>query len=395
MGIPTGTPGTPPISIGLVSTYPPTQCGLATFTAALAQHLAELPGTSGVGVVRVVDRPRPRPAPEVVGELVEDAPASTHDVLRLLRRHDVVVLQHEYGIFGGPDGRDVLDLVEALDVPLVTVLHTVLERPSDSQREILLRVVAASAHVVTMTWTAHDRLLSVYGTDPAHVSVVPHGAADHRATGPAVRAALPRDRRPTVLTWGLLGPGKGIEWAVEAMPSLRDLAPRYLVLGKTHPKVLEHAGDVYRESLVARAAERGVGDLVEFDASYLSVPELARVVAAADVVLLPYDSTEQVTSGVLIEAVAAGRPVVSTGFPHAVELLGDGTGLLVPREDPAAIAAALRRVLTEPGLASRMTALAEARAPELVWPSVAARYAAIGRSVLAARPVSHPLEAAS
>jgi hypothetical protein len=142
-------------------------------------------------VVRVVDRPRPRPAPEVVGELVEGSPASTRDVLRLLRRHDVVVLQHEYGIFGGPDGRDVLDLVEALDVPLVTVLHTVLERPSASQREILLRVVAASAHVVTMTWTAHDRLLSVYGTDPATSR---SSRTEPRTTGRPAPPSAPRCR---------------------------------------------------------------------------------------------------------------------------------------------------------------------------------------------------------
>ena len=166
MSIPTGTRTTAPLRMGMISTYPPTECGLATFTAALAHHVAELPGVTDVGVVRVVDRPRPRPAPEVVAELVEGSATSTRDVLAVLSRYDVAVLQHEYGIFGGPDGRDVLDLVDGLDVPLVTVLHTVLERPSASQREILLRVVDASAHVVTMTWTAHDRLLSVTAPTP-------------------------------------------------------------------------------------------------------------------------------------------------------------------------------------------------------------------------------------
>ena len=402
MTIPTGTTrpaatGTRPLHVAMVSTFPPTQCGLATFTAALSEHMAALPEVASVGIVRAVERPLPRPSPDVVGELVEGSAASTREALRLLDRHDVVVLQHEYGIFGGTDGREVLDLVEALDVPLVTVLHTVLEQPTAGQREVLLRVVAASSHVVTMTRTARDRLVAVYGTHPSRVSVVPHGAPDHRAVGPSVRAGLDPARRPTVLTWGLLGPGKGIEWAVDAMASLRDLAPRYLVLGKTHPKVMDRSGDVYREGLVARAAARGVGDLVEFDASYLGVDELARVVAAADVVLLPYDSVEQVTSGVLIEAVAAGRPVVSTAFPHAVELLGDGTGLLVPREDPDALAAALRRVLSEPGLAGRMQLGAEAKAPDLVWSAVAARYAGIARSLVEARELAEhaPLGAAS
>ena len=378
------------VRVGLVSTYPPTQCGLATFTAALAEHLGGPPGS--VGVLRVLDpreaeagidlrdTPRPGEVP-VVGHLVNGSGSSMRAAVTTLASYDVVVLQHEYGIFGGPDGRDVLALVEALEVPVVMVTHTVLDDPSPSQRDILLRLLELSAHVVTMTRTAHDRLVSRYGADPAHLSVIPHGAADHRAMGPGVRAALPVDRPTTVLTWGLLGPGKGIEWAIDALTLMRDLDVHYVVLGRTHPKVLETVGDGYREGLVRRAAERGVSDMVTFDDSYLSVPDLARRVAAADAVLLPYDSREQVTSGVLIEAVAAGRPVVSTGFPHAVELLGDGTGLLVPRADPGAIAVALRRLVAEPGLAGVLTARAEDKAPELVWPAVADRYRTIARSV--------------
>lgn len=373
------TPGR--VSVGFLSTYPPTQCGLATFTAALAHHMGG--AAHGVGVVRVVDSPGPRPAPEVVGHVVNGSPSSARDAAALLDGFDVVVVQHEYGIFGGRDGRDVLALVDSLHAPVVVVLHTVLVDPSRSQRDILVALMARAAHLVTMTETARDRLLEHYAADPAKVSVVQHGAPDHRDIGPGIRAALPVDRRATVLTWGLLGPGKGIEWAVQAMPALRDLDPRYLVLGRTHPKVLEHSGDGYRRGLVRLAAEHDVSDIVEFEDSYLDTTSLAGIVAAADVVLLPYDSREQVTSGVLIEAVAAGRPVVSTSFPHALELLGDGTGLLVPREDPAAIAAALRRVLTEPATAARMTRLAEARAPELVWPAVASRYREIAAAVVA------------
>ena len=159
------------------------------------------------------------------------------------------------------------------------------------------------------------------------------------------------DDRPLVLTWGLIGPGKGIEWAIDAMAGLRDLQPRYLVMGRSHPKVVQRDGEAYRDGLVQRARDAGVHDIVELDDRYLGVGELAELVRQADVVLLPYDSREQVTSGVLIEAVAAGRPVVSTAFPHAIELLADGTGLVVPQRDPAALEAALRRVLSEPGLA--------------------------------------------
>jgi glycosyltransferase involved in cell wall biosynthesis len=193
--------------------------------------------------------------------------------------------------------------------------------------------------------------------------------------------------RPTILTWGLLGPGKGIEWAIDALVELRHVvpAPRYLVVGETHPRVAEREGEAYRQALQARAGRRGVGRLVEFDARYLDARALSRVVAQADIVLLPYDSREQVTSGVLVEALAAGKPVIATGFPHAVELLGGGTGLVVPHGDSAAMAAAVRRVLTEPGLAARLGAEAAALAPQLLWPAVAERYRALAAEVIETR----------
>jgi glycosyltransferase involved in cell wall biosynthesis len=355
-------------SIGLLSTYPPTQCGLATFTAALLEQLNVPAGQAGV--VRVVDEVSAHPGAEVVSHLVNGSPASALDAAETLNDFDVVVLQHEYGIYGGPDGVDVLALVDELTVPLIVVLHTVLEDPTASQRRILLHLLRAADVVVTMTRTASRRLVDSYAADPTKVLVIPHGSVDHRRH--AVPA--PASDRPTILTWGLLGPGKGIEWAIEAMPGLRDLRPRYLVLGKTHPKVLEHSGESYRDGLRRRVKELGVEDLVELDGTYLDVGSLSGIVASADVVLLPYDSRDQVTSGVLIEAVAAGRPVVSTAFPHAVELLADGAGLVVPQRDPAAIEQALRRVLSEPGRAQSMSARAAAKAPSLFWPAVGSEY---------------------
>ncbi|RKS80699.1 glycosyltransferase involved in cell wall biosynthesis [Motilibacter peucedani] len=374
------SPGAParPASVAILSTYPPTQCGLATFSAALYAHLAPL--SSRLGVVRVVDAPEGRPGPEVVGHLVNGSARSAARAVDLLDSYDAVLVQHEYGIYGGPDGSDVLEVLGALTVPVVSVLHTVLEEPSVRQRHILLRLLEISAVVVTMTQTARDRLLSRYGADPARVVVIPHGAAD---TGRAVRSAGSSER-PLVLTWGLLGPGKGIEWAVDAVAGLRDLDVRYLVAGKTHPKVLERDGESYRDGLRARVRERGVTGHVEFDDSYLDLESLARLVRSADVVLLPYDSVDQVTSGVLIEAVAAGRPVVSTAFPHATELLSDGPGLVVPQRDAAALEAALRRVLTEPGLAAAMSASAVRKAPELLWGAVAQRYQSVADTLVAA-----------
>jgi polysaccharide biosynthesis protein PslF len=365
-----------PASIGMLSTYPPTQCGLATFTAALREHL-DLP-SGAVRVVRVVDQPESHPGAEVVAHLVNGCADSAYRAVGHLNGFDAVVVQHEYGIYGGPDGCDVLDVVEALTVPTIIVLHTVLKEPTPRQREILQRLLRCADLVVTMTQTARRRLLQSYDPGSVPIEVIPHGAVDH---GP-IRIQRRSTDRPLILTWGLLGPGKGIEWAIDAMPGLRDLNPRYLVIGKTHPKVIERDNEDYRHGLILRAERRGVGDIVEFDDTYLGVAELANLVGSADVVLLPYDSRDQVTSGVLIEAVAAGRPVVSTGFPHAIELLTDGPGLVVPQRDPIALESALRRVLSEPGLADTMSAHAAQKAPDLLWTAVAGRYRQYAESLV-------------
>jgi len=328
----------------------------------------------------VLDEPAPRPAGEVVHDLVAGSAASASAAAAVLNSFDVAIVQHEYGIYGGPDGQDVIPLLDALYVPSIVVLHTVLGRPTSRQRVILDEVVAAASAVVTMTQTARTRLLDIYGTAPEKVFVIPHGAADHRMAAEHGTAADQQTAlggtagRPTVLTWGLLGPGKGIEHAIDSMALLREhgLDVDYQVAGQTHPRVLARDGEAYRQALQARARARGVADLVHFDARFLPGAALGRLIGAADVVLLPYDSREQVTSGVLIEAVTAGKPVVSTCFPHAVELLG--AGLLVERQDPAGMAQALRRVLTEPGLSARMSGYSADLAPRLLWPAVAHSY---------------------
>jgi polysaccharide biosynthesis protein PslF len=370
-----------PTNYALLSTYPPTQCGLATFAAALVSHLPQ-PGDQ-VAVVRVLDEPAPRVASEVVHDLVARSAASAVAAADVLNSFDVVIVQHEYGIYGGPDGQDVVSLLEALFVPTIAVLHTVLAHPSPRQRAILDGVIAAVGAVVTMTKTARSRLLDCYGTPPEKVFVIPHGAADNRATAsfPGVAG------RPMVLTWGLLGPGKGIEHAIDAMAMLRGrgLYADYQVAGQTHPRVLDRDGEAYRRALMARARDRDVADRVHFDARFLPAAALGQLIGGADVVLLPYDSLEQVTSGVLIEAVAAGKPVVSTCFPHAVELLGDGAGLLVGRQDPAGIARALQRVLTEPGLPARMSRCSAGLAPHLLWPAVARSYRELASLIAAER----------
>ena len=292
-----------------------------------------------------------------------------------LNTYDFVIVQHEYGIFDGPDGSDVLDAVRALVVPFAVVLHTVLESPTMRQRAILDELALRTDAVVVMTQTARRRLVELYRIDPEKIWVIPHGASrTHRPTASAgARAA---NVHPRILTWGLLGEGKGIEWGIGAMADLRDIhpTPSYHVVGQTHPKVLRREGEAYRQALAGEVARLGVEDLVTFDARYIATDELRQIVQTADIVLLPYDSLDQVTSGVLVEAVTAGKPVVSTGFPHARELLSGGAGLIVPRRDSTAIAAALRRVLTEPGLAARMSAEARRLAPSLTWSAVAQQY---------------------
>lgn len=357
---------------GFVSTYPPTQCGLATFTSSLRSSLVGRTDRNGP-VVRLVEAAVPQPGHEVVAQIVMDDPASRHRAIGYLNGCDVAVVQHEYGVYGGPDGDEILGLLAGLHVPSIVVLHTVLSAPTTHQRQVLESVVEHADAVVVMTLTARDRLMAGYRVAASKVRVIPHGAAeDDRATPlPTFRSA-----GSTVLTWGLLGPGKGIEWGVEAMALLGDLrpAPHYVIAGQTHPKVLAHEGEAYRESLLARVREHGLQTAVTFDGHYHAAPALAQLVRSADVVLLPYDSTEQVTSGVLIEAVAAGKPVVATEFPHARELLADGAGIVVPHRDPAAIAAALRAVITQQDLASSMASASASRAPSLRWSAVAAQY---------------------
>ncbi len=359
-----------PKAYALLGTYPPTQCGLATFSAALFAHLGG-PGDH-VGVVRVLDEPAPCDAPEVVHDLVNGSVPSAAAAVDVLNGFDVAIVQHEYGIYGGPDGQDLIPLLDALRVPSIVVLHTVLAQPTTQQRVILDDIIDTASAVVTMTQTARARLLDIYRTSPAKVFVIPHGSADNRV------AATPRGRnsRPMALTWGLLGPGKGIEHAIDAVALLRDrgLQVAYTVAGQTHPRVRARDGEAYRCLLEARARAQGVEDLVRFDARFLPPDVLRDLIGAADVVLLPYDSLEQVTSGVLIEGVAAGKPVVSTSFPHAVELLTGGAGLLVERRDPAGIASALNRVFTERGLSARMSRHSADLAPQLLWPAVASSY---------------------
>ena len=362
-------------SIGFVSTYPPTSCGLATFTAALRGAMADQRGSDhGLGVVSVGDVSIRDPRPEVIHQHQNGDVASLRSAIKALNDHDLALIQHEYGIFGGPDGDEILDLVAGLDIPAIVTLHTVLSDPTPRQQRILERIIGLTEQTIVMSDTAMRRLTGRYDVDQEKIRFIPHGA---RASLAAPQPA--RGTRPVILTWGLIGPGKGLETAIEAFAGLKDLRPlpRYIILGKTHPKVLATQGDRYLEGLRARAHALGLEDVVEFDGRYLDIESLTHAIRSADMVLLPYESTEQVTSGVLVEAIAAGKPVVATAFPHALEMLGAGAGAIVPHSDSAAMSRALRSLITDSAHATRMAAVAGAIGATLHWPVIANEYESV------------------
>lgn len=368
---------------GVVSTYPPTRCGLASFSAALVGAMAGAGGTSqGIGVVRLVDVVG-TPRYPVVFEHRRGDDASLCAAVEVLNTFSTVSVQHEFGIFGGEDGDEVLELVSRVRVPMIITLHTVLDEPSARQREIVEHLARSSRAVVVMSAAASERLSRHYDVEASGIRVIPHGV-DAVFRGPWV----PSGDRPLAITWGLIGPGKGLEVAIDAFSHLRHLepTPRYLVVGQTHPNVRRHSGESYRRELKARVRRLGLEHVVEFDDSYEDTATLAQLVRSADVVVLPYLSTTQVTSGVLAEAATAGRPIVATAFPHAVEVLSGGTGALVPHGDARALATALETVLTDADVAARMAARARRVSRGWSWPTVARQY----RRLLDGVPARHP-----
>lgn len=374
------------VAYGFLSTFPPTRCALATHSLALAQHLHDPARGERCGIVHVVDRPRPVPRQDPTIFLVHGRPGSAVRAIEALNRYDVAIVQHDFGIYGGPDGDEVLGVIEALDVPVIAVLHTVPATGTEHRCQVLQHVIDAAAALVVLCEADAATLREHYRADADRIIVIPRGASLTTPTHPAHRPAAPT--APTLLTWGLIGPGKGIEHAIAALGRLRDLdpAPRYLICGQQDPRVEPRPADAYRDLLRKTAHDHGVADLVTFDPVYRAPGPLASLIRQADVVLVPYEERERTCSAVLAEAVAAGRPVIATDFPHARELLGNGVGLLVPQRDPDALAQALRRVLTEPGLAKVLQTRCRQTAEQLAWPGVATAFGDLARAVLASAP---------
>jgi polysaccharide biosynthesis protein PslF len=323
-------------------------------------------------VIRVGSHSRTAAPVEVVADLTPDDGTSLCRALRILNTLDVAVIQHDVGIYSGRSGEDLLALLRGLSVPSIVVFHSVSTAPSDHLRRVTQSIVRLSTSIVTTTFAARDHLVHAYGVDPRRIHVIPHGA--HPIPCAPVPAA--RAKPKTILTWGWLSPDKGIEWGIEAMAGLHDLCPfpRYVVAGQTNPSVLARDGETYRLKLSQQVQALGLGANVVLDGKYRNRAALAQLVNSADVVLLPYSTAEPKTSAVLVEAVAALKPVVATRFPHAVELLDKGAGVLVPRRDPRAITAALRSILTHEERAEAMREAARRSASGLLWPSVVEQY---------------------
>jgi len=388
----------------IVSTYPPRACGIGAFAADVRAALLDLDGIDRVEKVVIVNEPSRPQRPGLTATIAQAVRGDYVRAARILGHLDVdvVLLQHEYGIFGGRDGDYVASLTEGLSQPLVVTLHTVLSQPTPHQAEVLAAVCRQAELVIVMTDTAR-RLLVDGGTCAEHkVRVVPHGAppvlaqradayALARVTGDeaSMRGTYGAGGQRFLLsTFGLISAGKGLETVIEALPAIVERHPEvlYVVAGRTHPDVAHREGERYRLKLEQAVLDLGLEDHVEFDDRFLSVEEIADLLAATDVFVTPYREREQISSGALTFGIAAGCGVVSTPYWYAQDMLGSGAGEIVPFADPAALADAVCRYVEQPERLAAARAEARRIGAQLAWPSVAEATAAVLREAVELAP---------
>ncbi len=387
-----GTAADDALHLAFVSTYPPRACGIATFTQDLVRELEKVPGIAAPSVVAMEREPL-QYGLRVRSTIREQERA---DYVRAAERLnassvDVVVIEHEYGIYGGADGEYILDFARALEKPLVTTLHTVLPEPSANQRRILRELGRLSSRVVTMARRSRDLLARVYGIGVDRIEVIPHGVPllKPSASKQALKQHYGLAGRSVMSTFGLLSEGKGIEYGIEAVAQVARRHPDlcYLVLGKTHPNIVAQEGERYREKLEGLVQQYGIAQNVRFVNRYLTKQEIVDYLALSDIYLTPYLGKDQAVSGTLAYAAGSGKAIVSTPYRYAEEMLADGRGLLAAFRDAGSIAAAVERILDAPEAARQMERKMRALGRGMFWDRVARKYETMFRAVLPAAQV--------
>jgi glycosyltransferase involved in cell wall biosynthesis len=373
---------TPLRRIAIIGNSLPRRCGIATFTTDLRHAISTSRPNLETCVVAMTDHGQAYDYPPAVALQIKDNNideyARAADFLNA-GRFDAVCLQHEFGIFGGEAGAHILELLSRLTMPVVTTLHTVLAEPTAVQRAVVKRIVEASSKVVVMAHKGRELLRSVYRVPDDKIEVIPHGIPDVAFVAPdPAKTKLGFAGRSVILTFGLLSPNKGIEVMIDAMPSILKRRPDavYVVLGATHPNLVRDQGEAYRESLTARVRELGVEDHVVFLDQFVDQATLLEFISMCDVYVTPYLNEAQMTSGTLAYSFGLGKPVVSTPYWHARELLADGRGVLVPFGDAAAIGSEIAELLTDDDRRQAMRKRAYATSRTMTWERTAERYIA-------------------
>jgi glycosyltransferase involved in cell wall biosynthesis len=372
--------------IGCVSTYPPRACGIATFTRDLTRAMLIRGQIDRAVVVPIEDNGTRYPA-SITRTIDQHNRRSYISAANFLNESDIdlVSLQHEFGIFGGEWGEYVLDLCRNIDLPLVTTFHTALRNPSGKTREIVREISQTSKAVVVTITSAADMLEKHFGVDREKIVVIQHGAAlPDRVRKEYAKRQLGIPARTVLATYGLISSGKGIEFAIKSLPYLVKERPDilYLVIGETHPEVLKHEGEAYREKLTSLAKELGVIRNVHFVNHYLQEDELSLYLQATDIYLAPYLGREQVSSGTITLALAYGKAIVSTPTIFAKETLGHERGLFCKFADASSIAKCVERILDDLGLRHELERNAAKYGQAVGWTRVADKYGDIFRSAV-------------
>ncbi|MBX3595591.1 glycosyltransferase [Sphingomonas sp.] len=381
-----------PEHIALIGNFLPRKCGLATFTTHSFNALRERFPDLRVDVYAMDDRAEGYAYPsEVTGSIAQHDRAAYLDTAQRIVASgaQAIWVQHEYGIYGGPAGEHLLALLDRTDLPVIATLHTVLEHPNADERRVMDRLLARCARVIVMAEKGREILTRVHGVDPRRIVMIPHGVPDRALA--QTREFKPRfgwDGRDVILTFGLLAPSKGIETVIEAMPAVVTRHPDalYVILGATHPNLVAHEGEAYRDRLKALVAQLGIDRNVAFIDAFVEQDDLLDYLQAADIYATPYPNPAQITSGTLSYAVAMGKPVVSTPYIHATEILADGHGILVDFGDSAAFAREISGLLDDRDACARLAERAHARGRTMIWPKVAEAVVAELAGARAARP---------